>query len=119
MTDKPEQTRRAPENIHREYEDNVRAQERRRLRALRQGDRSVFFGLGMFGLVGWSVAVPTLMCTALGVYLDMKLTSSYSWTLMLLFIGIVAGCWNAWFWISKERRDIESQHQEDTHDHRE
>jgi len=112
VTDKAKDPEKEIENVHQTYEDMILSQEQRRLRALRQGDRSVFFGLGMFGLVGWSVTVPTLLCIALGVYLDMKLTSSYSWTLMLLIIGIGIGCWNAWYWISKERRAIDKQHEE-------
>ncbi len=79
------------------------------MRARRQQDRSVWFGLGMFGLVGWSVAVPTLIGIALGVWIDLKTATRYSWTLMLLVIGIAVGCLNAWFWISRERKMIEEE----------
>jgi len=60
----------------------------------------------MFGLVGWSVAVPTLIGIAIGVWIDLSRPGSYSWTLMLLVIGMVIGCLNAWFWIQRERRSI-------------
>jgi ATP synthase protein I len=38
---------------------------------------------------------------------------------MLLVIGIGIGCLNAWFWISRERREIEKQHRlpEEENDH--
>jgi predicted F0F1-ATPase subunit len=32
----------------------------------------VWFGLGMMGLIGWSVAVPTLLGAALGLWLDSR-----------------------------------------------
>jgi ATP synthase protein I len=83
------------------------------MRARRQKDQSVWFGLGMFGLVGWSVAIPTLVGVALGVWIDLKWPSRYSWTLMLLIIGVMLGCLNAWFWLNRERRTLEEEHEND------
>lgn len=94
-----------------EFRRDVKNSQLRKLRAQRQGDQGVWFGLGMFGLVGWSVAIPTLIAIALGVWLDSWVESRYSWTLMLLFIGIGIGCFNAWFWVSRERREIETEFQ--------
>jgi ATP synthase protein I len=93
----------------REFQRKLEARQRRKLRALRRGDESVWFGFGMFGLVGWSVAVPALLLTALGVWIDSSSKSRYSWTLMLLVIGVCLGCLNAWFWLSKERDAIEKE----------
>ena len=89
-----------------ELSETVGAKEARKKRARRQKDRSVWFGLGMFGLVGWSVAIPTLVGIALGVWIDLKWPSRYSWTLMLLIIGVILGCLNAWFWVARERKII-------------
>ena len=94
----------ASENVRQELSVKVRAKEARKIKARRQKDRGVWFGLGMFGLVGWSVAIPTLTGIALGVWIDLKWPSRYSWTLMLLVIGILLGCVNAWFWVKKESR---------------
>ena len=74
----------------------------RKIRARREKDRDVMYWLGMFGLVGWSVAIPTLIGIALGVWLDRKLPGRVSWTLTLLFIGVILGCINAWFWVTRE-----------------
>jgi ATP synthase protein I len=74
----------------------------RRLRARSQRNRSIWFGLGMFGLIGWSIAAPTLAGIALGVWIDRHWPSQVSWTLTLLFVGIVLGCINAWRWIQRE-----------------
>ena len=76
----------------------------RRIRARRSEDRSVWFGIGMFGMVGWTVAMTTLIGVALGVWIDRNWESSYSWTLTLLIVGLLAGCMNAWYWINKESR---------------
>jgi ATP synthase protein I len=95
--------------FHEDFRSKVEARQRRKLRAIRHSNRSVWFGFGMFGLVGWSVAVPTLLFTALGVWLDTVFTGRYSWTLMLLVVGVCLGCLNAWFWVSKERKEIEKE----------
>lgn len=84
----------------------VGTKEERKLRARRQRHKGVWFGLGMFGLVGWSVAVPTLAAIALGVWIDSRFPSQYSWTLMLLVIGVAVGCLNAWYWVSRERNQL-------------
>jgi ATP synthase protein I len=76
-----------------------------RKRAARQrAGRGMWFGLGMFGLVGWAVAVPTLAGVALGLWLDALLDDPFSWTLALLLAGVTLGCVNAWYWVSRESR---------------
>ena len=42
----------------------------RKLRARRHVTRTVWFGLGMMGLIGWSVGILTLLGVALGLWLD-------------------------------------------------
>lgn len=76
----------------------------RRRKAAREQDRSIWFSLGLFGLVGWSIAVPTLAGVALGTWIDAHWPSRISWTLTLLFVGVVLGCLNAWYWIKQESR---------------
>jgi ATP synthase protein I len=83
----------------------VGEKERRKARARRRPDRSLLFGMGMFGLVGWSVALPTLAGLALGIWLDRRVPVPFSWTLTLLVAGVIAGCLNAWYWVSRESRE--------------
>ncbi|OEU53102.1 MAG: F0F1 ATP synthase subunit [Desulfuromonadales bacterium C00003096] len=90
-----------------QFRRRLAARRSRFLRARQQGERPAWFGLGMFGLVGWSVAIPTVSLTALGVWVDRRWPGPYSWALMLLVIGMALGCLNAWIWVSRERRDIE------------
>jgi len=86
------------------------------MRSRQDEGRDVWFGLGMFGVVGWSVAIPTLVGIFVGVWIDMTWQSPYSWTLMLLVIGIAAGCLNAWFWVQRESRDISQKNDSDLDD---
>jgi ATP synthase protein I len=74
----------------------------RKMEARKRKDRGIWFGLGMFGIVGWSVAIPTIASLAIGIWIDSRLESGMSWTLMLLGAGIVMGCLNAWYWVKKE-----------------
>lgn len=88
--------------------DNLTAKIRRRTeykrRAANRKERSAWFGLGMFGLVGWSVAIPTLLGIALGLWLDGRWPGGPSWTLTFLLIGVALGCLNAWYWVRQESR---------------
>ena len=85
----------------------VGSKENRKVRARQDASHSVWFGFGMFGVIGWSVTVPALACVALGVWIDSRWPSPYSWTLMLLFIGVILGCLNAWYWVSRERGKLD------------
>lgn len=79
----------------------------------RKSTQSVWFGLGMMGLVGWSVVVPTLLGAALGIWLDNRYPGSHSWTLMLLITGLTIGCLNAWHWVAREYREIHNEEDDD------
>jgi ATP synthase protein I len=76
----------------------------RRIRARRTRDRNIWFGVGMFGVVGWTIGITTLIGVALGIWIDRSWPGPYSWTLTLLFIGLIIGCMNAWYWVNKESR---------------
>ena len=76
----------------------------RKLKARAEGRRGVWFGLGMFGLVGWSVAVPSIVGLAFGLWLDARFPGRASWTLTFLLIGVGLGCLNAWYWVKQESR---------------
>ena len=71
----------------------------------RKNPSNIWVGMRMFGMVGWSVAIPALIGVGLGIWIDSNVNSQYSWTLMMLFIGVIAGCFNAWYWINKESKD--------------
>ena len=77
-----------------------------KIKAQRNKGPNLLRGLGLFGMVGWSVVVPTLLGIACGVWIDKNYKSSYSWTLMLLIGGLILGSMIAWHWVEKERQDI-------------
>ncbi|TWU20929.1 hypothetical protein Pla52o_39600 [Novipirellula galeiformis] len=79
------------------------------MKAMRRHDSGVWFGLGMMGLIGWSVVVPTLVGTAVGLWLDRHFPRAQSWTLMLLVAGLLIGCFNAWMWVSKEDKAMHEE----------
>jgi ATP synthase protein I len=108
MNDKPRTPDKTPAP-DRDFQRRLAAKQHRRLHRLRQSGYPAWFGLGMFGMVGWSVVIPTLLGIALGIWLDRAVTGRYSWTLLLLAVGIAVGCLNAWFWVDKERAAIDRE----------
>ena len=99
-------------NNHAAFSRRIDDQAKRKLKARRHATRTIWHGLGMMGLVGWSVAIPTVLGIALGIWIDRHFPGRHSWTLMLLLLGLVLGCLNAWHWVTKEEKKIR-QEQED------
>src|ERR1022692_4927831 len=83
----------------------------RKLQA-RRNPQGVWFGLGMMGLIGWSVVVPTLAGASLGIWLDNHHPGRHPWTLALLVAGLLIGCMNAWHWVAKEDKAMREDHDE-------
>jgi ATP synthase protein I len=88
--------------------EQVGAKAARKLKA-RRDTQGVWFGLGMMGLIGWSVVVPTLVGAALGIWLDKQHPGAHSWTLALLVAGLTIGCLNAWRWVAKEDKAMREE----------
>lgn len=89
------------------FKKEVKKREKRKLAMQQDGKESVWFGLGMFGLIGWSIAIPTLLGIAFGIWLDKRWQQGQvSWTLTFLVIGLCLGCVNAWFWMVREREAL-------------
>lgn len=60
-------------------------------------------GLGAFGMIGWSIAVPTVGGALLGLWFDRIFAHSISWTIALILGGLTVGIFIAWTWMIKER----------------
>jgi len=101
-----------PSKPKRLLSQEVGAKAARKLRARRHVTRTVWFGLGMMGLIGWSVAIPTLLGAALGLWLDKHHSGTHSWTLALLVAGLAIGCFNAWLWVAKEDKAMRQEQQD-------
>ena len=94
------------------FAGQVGAKAARKFKA-RNSTQGVWFGLGMMGLIGWSVVVPTLLGAALGIWLDKRYPGKHDWTLALLMAGLAIGCLNAWRWVAKEDQAMHEE-QEDS-----
>jgi ATP synthase protein I len=62
-------------------------------------------GIGTFGMIGWSIAVPTVGGAFLGLWLDRVAPQAFSWTIALILGGVVLGAFIAASWINKEGSD--------------
>lgn len=91
---------------HEALHKRVGNSELRKIRARSGPTKSIWEGFAIFGIIGWSVAIPTLVGVAVGIWLDSSYPSPHSWTLTMIVIGAVAGCINAWHWVSGENRNI-------------
>ena len=103
MSDKP---RTMSESRDAAFQLKVGTAEERKLKSKRRGVQDIWMGLGTFGLIGWAVAIPTLLGVLLGVYIDGHFPGVHSWTLSLLIVGLFLGCMNAWHWVAKEEKAI-------------
>ena len=110
MTD---DTRNRPSKPKPSLSQEVGAKAARKLKAQRNAPAGIWFGLGMMGLIGWSVAIPTLLGAACGIWLDKHYPGGRSWTLALLVAGLVIGCFNAWHWVAKEEKAMREQKEDD------
>jgi len=113
MNDEPS---RIPSKVDAPFAEHVGSKAARKLRARRHSPAAVWFGLGMMGLVGWSVVVPMLLGAALGSWLDQHNGGPRSWTLALLFAGLALGCANAWRWVAKEDKAMRDENEESNHE---
>lgn len=90
----------------------IRTQAERKLNA-RRSPNGVWFGLGMMGLIGWSIVVPTLLGAALGIWLNQEFELQHNLVLTLMIIGLVIGCLNAWHWINDEDHKLRNDRRDD------
>ncbi|OIR06588.1 putative F0F1-ATPase subunit [mine drainage metagenome] len=97
-----------------DFAEQVGTKAARKLKAQRNTTPGVWFGLGMMGLIGWSIVVPTLLGAMLGLWLDKHHAGEHSWTLALLMAGLVIGCFNAWHWVAKEEQAMREE--QENHD---
>ncbi len=98
-----------PAKVTPDFAEQVGIKAARKLKARRNNTSGVWFGLGMMGLIGWSVVVPTLLGAALGLWLDQHYPGGRSWTLALLITGLIIGCFNAWHWVEKEDKAMRDE----------
>lgn len=84
--------------------EKIKKDSAKKSRAQKEGSE-IMFGLGLFGIVGWSIAVPTVLGIALGVFLDKRFPQNFSWTITLLFAGVIVGALITWHWLSEKSKE--------------
>jgi len=95
-----------------DFSREIGAKAARKILARRNPAPGVWFGLGMMGLIGWSVVVPTLLGAAFGVWLDHRHPGIHSWTLSLMVVGLAIGCLNAWHWVDMQDKAMKEDQDE-------
>ena len=90
----PETTPKLPPSAERMLRE-VEATQKRMLRGRTRKD-GILSALALMGAVGWSVTVPTLIGAAVGIWIDRRWPSTFSWSAALIFAGLLLGCVNAW-----------------------
>jgi ATP synthase protein I len=95
--------------LHKEFCRQVGIKESRKIQAQKTNIKTIWYGLSMMGLIGWSVAIPTLLGIGAGIWLDQSFPIAQSWTLILMIIGMTIGCLNAWRWLAREEKKIREE----------
>jgi len=74
--------------------------------AMRREEREPSLGarLGQIGILGWTIVLPTLLCLALGRWLDRLMGPRVFFSAPLLMIGAAIGLWSAWKWMHRQQR---------------
>lgn len=92
--------------------ERVSAESERRMRARGRKRHLFWFGLGMLGLVGWSIVLPTLLGVAAGLWIQERWATGFPWVLVLLLAGLGLGCANAWRWVHQGQQSIVREREE-------
>jgi len=94
-------------------QDFARRVQKRADRLQKKRKMSLWQGLGVIGMVGWSVVVPTLLGLALGHWMDGALPTRFSWSLSWMVGGLILGCASAWYWVDQEWMHLKNEEQDD------
>ena len=87
-----------------QFQEKIKHKLSERRRAREEEERQgIWFGLAMMGIVGWSVALPTLIGVAIGIGLQATFPQFAPGLLIAsILTGVVCGCLIAWFWVRQE-----------------
>jgi ATP synthase protein I len=92
---------------HDRFLQRIGDKSRRIIRAKERENITIWAHLGTLGMIGWSVSIPILMGAGIGWFVDNKWVGGHRWTLAFLVLGLLMGCWNASYWVSKQFKEID------------
>lgn len=87
---------------HDKPKDEIVRQAKRMKSARDNPGPSPLRGIGTFGMIGWSIVVPTVGGAFLGRWLDRVYPQTFSWTIALILGGVVIGAIIVIGWIKRE-----------------
>ena len=97
-------------NDRRPLSERIGSSEELKMKARKSGIRTIWQGFGMFGAIGWTVAMPILLGVMAGLWLDRHYPDpNRSWTLVLMAAGVAVGCAAAWSWVAREQRNMHKE----------
>ncbi len=88
---------------------------RRIMRLKRTKEMSLWGGLSQMGLVGWSIAAPSLLGLFLGWLIDKRLDGGNRATLSLFIVGLGFGCFSVLSWACREYKEMD-ENEKGTHE---
>ncbi len=91
----------------------VGSKEQRKIRAEEKGTVGAWTGFSAMGVVGWFVALPTVLGSLLGAWMDHRWPEQISWTLTMLGAGLFFGCLFAGIWMNREKNKIIKEREDD------
>ncbi|WP_419779426.1 AtpZ/AtpI family protein [Maridesulfovibrio sp.] len=97
---------RNPEHNTDEFRRSVGSKEQRKMRAEQKGTVGAWSAFGAMGAVGWLVALPVVLGSLLGAWMDYRWPAKINWTLTMLGAGLFVGCLFAGIWMNREKNKI-------------
>ncbi len=95
-----------------EFRKSVGSKEQRKMRAEQKGPIGAWSAFGSMGSVGWLIALPTVLGSLLGVWMDHRWSTKINWTLTMLGAGLFFGCMCAGIWMNREKNRIIREREE-------
>ncbi|WP_239057241.1 AtpZ/AtpI family protein [Desulfovibrio sp. JC010] len=103
---------RADEHKSDDFGQTVGSKEQRKIRAEQKGTVGAWSAFGAMGAVGWLVAVPIVLGSLLGVWMDHNWPAKINWTMTMLGAGLAVGCLFAGIWMNREKNKIIREREE-------
>lgn len=97
---------------HTDSLQKMQRQSRSLARLRRRRSYSSLMGLSAFGVIGWSVTLPTVAGAFLGLWLNRVAPQTFSWPLALMLAGLALGLIMAFRWLEQQQRLTHEQEAE-------
>lgn len=88
------------------FRQTVGSKEQRKIRAEQKGTVGAWSAFGAMGAVGWLVALPVVLGSLFGAWLDYRWPTKMNWTMTMLGAGLAIGCLFAGIWMNQEKNKI-------------